>query len=474
VTRRSKPSGSSARIRFPSSRAYAQWCGALFEKLHDAFINYWRKAGVEVETPRRPLVIVIFSDRERYEAHAARDLGAAADRVVGYYNLLTNRVTTFDLTGSDQLARRPATSAGRAGLEILASPEAAGLVSTLVHEASHQMAFNCRMHRRLAPVPVWLSEGVATFFETPDPGGRGWKRIGGVNRPRLDTFLTSYRPGVLDEIVRGDEPFRATEGAIDAYARAWALTAFLAQTRKAALVDYITAIGAKPPLAPDGPEERLQDFVAAFGVEPHELEQPPAADRLLGQPGDDGHAGIRALHPIDVRFLGRGPGDEERIGGVSSCQRRVNDPGPRLDAGAAEIGLERLGLEDGCRLGQSHDHHLRLSRILEAHHRRDDMEVGIHVPNDVAVIGPCGVDEEQRVPRRGGVDDDERLPRFLDHARKRLKDGDLFGAGGAKILREERPAGVVEASSLCLHDVMTVAFPFIVGIDPADGERGDV
>ena len=261
-------------ICFDTSRAYAQWCGALFEKLHEAFANYWRKAGVEVETPRRPLVVVIFSDRQRYEAFAARDLGAAADRVVGYYNLLTNRVTTFDLTGSDQLARRPTNSAGRAGLEILASPEAAGLVSTLVHEASHQMAFNCRMHRRLAPVPVWLSEGVATFFETPDPGGRGWKRIGGVNRPRLETFLSSYRPGVLDEIVHGDEPFRAAEGAIDAYARAWALTAFLAQTRKAALVDYITAVGAKPPLSPDGPEERLRDFVAAFGVEPNELEQP--------------------------------------------------------------------------------------------------------------------------------------------------------------------------------------------------------
>ena len=261
-------------ICFDTSRPYAQWCGALFEKLHDAFLNYWRKAGVEVEAPRRPLVVVIFSDRERYEAHAARDLGAAADRVVGYYNLLSNRVTTFDLTGSDQLARRPAPSAARTGLEILASPEAAGLVSTLVHEASHQMAFNCRMHRRLAPVPVWISEGVATFFETPDPGGRGWKRIGGVNRPRLDTFLAGYRAGVLDDIVRDDEPFRASEGAIDAYAQAWALTAFLAQTRKGALVEYINAIGAKPPLAPDSPEERLRDFVAAFGVEPHELEQP--------------------------------------------------------------------------------------------------------------------------------------------------------------------------------------------------------
>ena len=106
------------------------------------------------------------------------------------------------------------------------------------------------------------------------PGGRGWKRIGGVNRPRLDTFLAGYRAGVLDDIVRDDEPFRASEGAIDAYAQAWALTAFLAQTRKGALVEYINAIGAKPPLAPDSPEERLRDFVAAFGVEPHELEQP--------------------------------------------------------------------------------------------------------------------------------------------------------------------------------------------------------
>jgi hypothetical protein len=261
-------------ICFDTSRAYAQWCGALFEKLHEAFANYWRKAGVEVETPRRPLVVVIFSDRQRYEAFAARDLGAAADRVVGYYNLLTNRVTTFDLTGSDQLARRPTTSAGRAGLEILASPEAAGLVSTLVHEASHQMAFNCGLHRRLAPVPVWLSEGVATFFETPDPGGRGWKGIGGVNRPRLDRFLATYRPGVLDAIVIGDEPFREADGAIDAYARAWALTAFLAQTRKQALVDYLATVGAKPPLGDDSPDQRRRDFVAAFGAEPNELEEP--------------------------------------------------------------------------------------------------------------------------------------------------------------------------------------------------------
>jgi len=262
-------------ICFDTSRAYAQWCGALFERLYDVFVNYWRQAGLEPSAPPRPLVVVIFASRQRYEAFAARDLGAAADRVVGYYNLITNRVTTFDLTGSAALARPAGRSAARAGLEILASPEAAGLVSTLVHEATHQMAFNAGLHRRLAPVPLWVSEGVATFFEAPDVASeRGWKGIGTVNGPRLETFLATHRAGDLEAIVLGDEPFRRPDQAVDAYARAWALTFYLAQTRKAAFVTYLRAIARKEPLADDSPEQRLRDFTAAFGATPAAIEEP--------------------------------------------------------------------------------------------------------------------------------------------------------------------------------------------------------
>jgi len=262
-------------ICFDTSRAYAQWCGALFEKLHEAFANFWTQADFAIAEPPHPLIVVIFSDRQRYEAFASRDLGAAADRVVGYYNLLTNRVTTFDLTGSSLLPGHSTTSPGRAGLEILASPEAAGLVATLVHEATHQMAYNGGMHQRLAPVPLWISEGIATYFETPDPGsGRGWRGIGQVNKPRLKKFLATYKPGALTAIIEGDEPFRDAAGAIDAYAKAWALTAFLVQTRKPALVAYLRTLSAKPPLSDDSPEQRRAEFVAAFGVEPAELEEP--------------------------------------------------------------------------------------------------------------------------------------------------------------------------------------------------------
>jgi len=261
-------------ICFDTTRAYAQWCGALFERLHDAFANYWRQADLALDRPARPLIVVIFADRRRYEAIAARDLGAASDRVVGYYNMLTNRVTTFDLTGSDLPGHKPGRSAGRAGLEILASPEAAGLVATLVHEATHQMAFNCGMHRRLAPVPLWVSEGIATYFETPDLASeRGWRGIGAVNRPRLERFLRESRPGAVASVVLADDDFRRPDTAIDAYARAWALTYFLVQTRKTAFVDYLRMLAEKEPLADDSPGQREREFTAAFGDTPAEIEE---------------------------------------------------------------------------------------------------------------------------------------------------------------------------------------------------------
>ena len=262
-------------ICFDTSRAYAQWCAALFERLHDAFANFWKQAGIEMTPPPRPLLVVIFADRQRYEAFAARDLGAAADRVVGYYNLMTNRVTTFDLTGSAGLPRPAGQAAARAGLEILGSPEASGMVATLVHEATHQMAFNGGLHQRLAPVPLWLSEGVATYFETPDlASDRGWKGIGNVNTARLERFLANQRAGTLEQIVLGDEPFRRPDEALDAYARAWALTFFLTQTRKAAFVDYLRTISRKGPLTDDSEEVRLDDFKTAFGASPSDLEEP--------------------------------------------------------------------------------------------------------------------------------------------------------------------------------------------------------
>jgi len=48
--------------------------------------------------------------------------------------------------------------------QILAQPDALQTVSTIVHEATHQIAFNCGLHTRLSDCPVWFSEGIAMYF----------------------------------------------------------------------------------------------------------------------------------------------------------------------------------------------------------------------------------------------------------------------------------------------------------------------
>lgn len=268
-----------------TSRSYAQWCGALFERLHDAFTNYWSRAGLPLAAADRPLVVVVFSSQERYRAHARAVLGEAVDRVAGYYDLMSNRVITYDLTGSDAVrgeGLRGGAVQGGAKLAALASPAASGLVATLVHEATHQMAFNAGMHRRLAPVPLWASEGIAIYFETPDLGSsQGWRKIGLVNEPRLAQWQKSFRPGDVAKLVADDEAFRRADSGVDAYAAAWAMTYFLVQTRRGEFVEYLRILGAKEPLADDSAEVRRNDFRSAFGVGPDEIE--PAFLRFMAR-----------------------------------------------------------------------------------------------------------------------------------------------------------------------------------------------
>ncbi len=118
-------------------------------------------------------------------------------------------------------------------------------------------------------MPRWLSEGLAIYFETPDlKNSRGWNRIGAVNQLRLLTFRQSLgsRPAdALAQLLSSDARFLDAATAKEAYAEAWALNYFLIRTRQKDYVKYLQTLAEKGPLLPDSPEERLQDFTAAFG-----------------------------------------------------------------------------------------------------------------------------------------------------------------------------------------------------------------
>jgi hypothetical protein len=86
-----------------TSRAYAQWCGALFERLYSTFQNFWTRRGFKLHEPATPLMVVIYADRAAFSSQSASELGNRASGVIGYYSLQTNWVKMYDLTGVESL-----------------------------------------------------------------------------------------------------------------------------------------------------------------------------------------------------------------------------------------------------------------------------------------------------------------------------------------------------------------------------------
>lgn len=253
-----------------TSPAYAQWCGSLFERLYMAFTNTCSRKGFELMEPEFPLVAVVFADRRAYLQFSRSELGDAAESIIGYYGLTSNRMTMYDLTGLESQGRGASKFKTAAQVnQILAQPDALRTVSTIVHEATHQIAFNCGLHTRLSDCPRWFSEGIALYFETPDlRSPKGWNGAGAVNWPRLERFQNdlAQRPtNSLETLIAEDKRFTDPKRAISAYAEAWALTYYLIRQHPKEYVAYLTVLSKKKPLVFDTPAQRVDEFRQAFG-----------------------------------------------------------------------------------------------------------------------------------------------------------------------------------------------------------------
>ena len=89
---------------------------------------------------KHPLVAVVLRDHESFLSYATRDIGDTAKSVIGYYHLGSNRMITFNvLTGNVTLP-----------------PSFMKQLTSLPTTA----ACSC-----FADNPMWVSEGLAMFFE---------------------------------------------------------------------------------------------------------------------------------------------------------------------------------------------------------------------------------------------------------------------------------------------------------------------
>lgn len=245
--------------------AYAEWTGKLFERLLKAFLLTWKQAGWELAEPESPLPALVFRNQQQYAEYALKDAGPEVADKAGYYSMRTNRIVLYDLASTG--AGEGLTNADQVERRVAAAPLN---VATIVHEATHQIAFTCGMHTRYADTPMWLAEGLAMYCETPDlRSSGGWKTIGRLNVTRLrryrDFSTQRRRDGSLQTLVQDEARFRDPETIVDAYAESWALVDYLMRERRDDFVTYLQRIAAKPRLQWDAADVRIAEFEESFG-----------------------------------------------------------------------------------------------------------------------------------------------------------------------------------------------------------------
>lgn len=232
-------------VAYNCNEEYAKQVGALFEQLYRGFFSFWRNQRWDLPEPRFPLVALVLRDHDAFKKHAKAEIGETANSVIGYYHLSSNRMTTFNVPNWERN------------------------VATIIHEGTHQLAYNCGLQTRFADNPMWVSEGLATFFESPDLRNPGrWRSIGRVNQVNLARWqrYINHRPQEsLTTLLADDMRYRNPASAPDAYAEGWALTYFLIKTRREQYVNYLKTLSQGKRLAERTQRERIQMFETAMG-----------------------------------------------------------------------------------------------------------------------------------------------------------------------------------------------------------------
>jgi hypothetical protein len=214
--------------------------------MQTSFLDFVRQARVETTAVKYPLVALIFESDRQFDAYMTAvtgDQGLSPQNVAAFYDLMTNRLVirlrecaTFD---------------------------------TPLHEAVHQQVYNRGILQRLAPVPAWFNEGIATAFE-----GDGERIRGGPKTVSNRYGPLALRAKVVDwrEVVANDRSFQGDVLAAEAYSHAWGMHWLLVTKHRNEYHKLVRHFATKQPLDQDRPDQRVAEFEEIVGKSVQDLQ----------------------------------------------------------------------------------------------------------------------------------------------------------------------------------------------------------
>lgn len=272
----------------------------ILERTRHEFMGFAEQLGLPVMPHERKLLCVLINDHDAYRSFARENDHLDAEWIAGHYSIDANRVAFYNDATSPAFARafeelrgvgeraddarRRALEAGtrEASLAMAASADEIErqvrerrsdldeqardfATSKTIHEAVHLLSFNTGVQVPSRAYPLWLSEGLASSFETDEPGQAFGPRF--PSPLREDTFRRLLREDRLvpwGELIAMVEP--PTGDRVEAvYAQSHVLFSFLARYERDRLASYLLRLGSDAHDAPDAPLAHARLFEESFG-----------------------------------------------------------------------------------------------------------------------------------------------------------------------------------------------------------------
>ena len=269
---------------------------ALLDRTRHQFFRFTDQIVYPALPPRARLVCVLFAEHDDYRRFAAEYDRMNAPWAGGYFSLLSNHIVLYDdrtgpdyvlaLAQLDEAERKrdeyseSASRAHAAGREADAETyenaaddidrqirEARTTLETnvdavstakVVHEAAHQLAFNTGVQPTDRESPFWLTEGLASAFETADAGSSFGPRF--ENAGKLAKLRELIARGGLPDLPRLVARTEPADDPEHDYTAAWALFTEIARHKPESLRDYLDDLNTGPARA-----DHAEGFRLYFG-----------------------------------------------------------------------------------------------------------------------------------------------------------------------------------------------------------------
>ncbi|MCP4095254.1 MAG: DUF1570 domain-containing protein [Planctomycetaceae bacterium] len=229
-----------------------------FQQLYARFQAYFSTRGFRLQNPEFPMVAIVLRTRGEFD-RMLKAFHNYDPSILGYYSPKSNRIITYDQTEGRSKDKSWLFNAG-----------------TILHEATHQTAFNTGLHSRFAPVVRWESEGLAMLFEARGVNNSQNfpRQEDRIHASRLSQLKQLYREGKVQgkmaELVVSDDLFRANAQA--AYAISWGMTFYFSEAMPSKYKQFLKNDAARTDFASYSKKQRSADFAKAFGGDFKELE----------------------------------------------------------------------------------------------------------------------------------------------------------------------------------------------------------